>query len=81
MPYQYLSYFIEDDEELKKIQRAYESGEMSTDAMKDAAISELWKFIQPFQERRSNITEEEISIFMDGTRPLRLSTQYDWKER
>lgn len=79
MSHQYLSYFLEDDEELMKIQMAYESSEISNTAVKDAAISEIWKFIQTFQERRANITEEEVSIFMDGNRPLRLATQYNWQ--
>jgi tryptophanyl-tRNA synthetase len=77
--YQYLSYFLEDDGLLEKIHDSYGSGEMSAAELKDLAISELWKFMQIFQERRERITEEEVSIFMDGTRSLRLAERYKWK--
>jgi hypothetical protein len=76
--YQYLSYFLEDDISLKDIHNAYESGQISSKELKDIAISELWKFMQKFQERRAKVTEEEISIFMDGNRALRLSARYNW---
>ena len=78
MSYQYLSYFLEDDVSLKNIHDAYESGQISSKELKDIAISELWKFMQKFQERRAKVTEEDIAIFMDGNRSLRLSSRYNW---
>ena len=81
VPYQYLSYFLEDDDTLQKIHDSYESGEMLTGEIKEISVTELWKFMQTFQERRQKITDEELSIFMDGTRPLRLAARYNWSGR
>jgi tryptophanyl-tRNA synthetase len=76
--YQYLSYFLQDDDELKRIHDAYEAGEMLTGELKKIAINEIWGYVSKFQERRSNITDEEVKMFMDGTRSLRLSARYNW---
>jgi tryptophanyl-tRNA synthetase len=76
--YQYLSYFLEDDEELKKIHDAYESGEMLTGELKKTAIKELWKYVEGFQKRRAQVTEEVLRDFMDGSRKLHLGERYKW---
>jgi len=79
--YQYLSYFLDDDEELKKIHDAYESGEMLTGELKKIAIKEIWGYISRFQERRAKISDEELRVFMDGSRPLRLGARYNWTDK
>ena len=76
--YQYLSYFLQDDDELKRIHDAYETGEMLTGELKKIAINEIWGYVSKFQERRSKITDAELKMFMDGTRSLRLSPRYNW---
>ena len=77
--YQYLSYFLEDDEELQRIHDQYESGEMLTGELKKIVIKELWDSISQFQERRKAITPEILDTFMDGTRSLQLGERYAWK--
>ena len=76
--YQYLSYFLEDDEELKRIHDAYETGQMLTVELKKIAIDEIWRYVSEFQKRRARITDEELRMFMDGTRSLRLGERYNW---
>jgi tryptophanyl-tRNA synthetase len=76
--YQYLSYFLEDDGELKKIHDAYEKGEMLTGELKKIVIAELWEYVRGFQERRAKVTDEVLREFMDGKRPLRLAERYRW---
>jgi hypothetical protein len=76
--YQYLTYFLEDDEELKRIHDAYESGQMLTGELKKLAIKEIGAYVTKFQERRAKISEEELNMFMDGQRPLRLGLRYNW---
>ena len=76
--YQYLSYFLEDDEELKRIHDAYETGQMLTGELKKIAIDEIWRYVSEFQKRRARITDEELRMFMDGTRSLRLGERYNW---
>jgi tryptophanyl-tRNA synthetase len=67
--YQYLTFFMEDDEELEKIRLAYQSGGMLTGEIKAKCISELQAYVKGFQERRSKVTEEVIDEFMK-IRPL-----------
>lgn len=70
--YQYLTFFMEDDEELEKIRVAYESGAMLTGELKALCIKELQVYVAGFQERRSKVTEEVVDEFMK-VRPL------EWK--
>jgi tryptophanyl-tRNA synthetase len=70
--YQYLTFFLEDDEELEKIKVAYQKGELLTGEIKALCIKELEKYVLGFQERRGKVTEETIAHFM-ATRPL------EWK--
>ena len=48
--YQYLSYFLENDDELKKIHDMYEFSEILLSKLKKLAIKELWAYIERFQQ-------------------------------
>ncbi|TGO37148.1 hypothetical protein BHYA_0104g00040 [Botrytis hyacinthi] len=61
--YQYLTFFLEDDEELESIKKAYRSGEMLTGELKARCIQELQKYVKAFQERRAKITDEVVADF------------------
>ena len=76
--YQYLSYFLEDEEELQRIHDTYESGKLLTGELKKIVIKEIWGYVSKFQERRAKISDEELRIFMDGNRSLRLGARYNW---
>jgi tryptophanyl-tRNA synthetase len=79
--YQYLSYFLDDDEELQRIHDEYESGRMLTGELKKIAIQEIWNYVSKFQARRASITKSELRMFMDGSRPLRLNPRYNWENK
>ncbi|EAW11627.1 tryptophan--tRNA ligase WRS1 [Aspergillus clavatus NRRL 1] len=70
--FQYLTFFLEDDEELERIRVAYEKGEMLTGEVKQKCIAELQTYVQSFQERRTKVTDEIVAEFM---RPRAL----EWK--
>ncbi|EAL87261.1 hypothetical protein LV164_004085 [Aspergillus fumigatus] len=72
VPFQYLTFFMEDDEELERIRVAYEKGEMLTGEVKQKCIAELQAYVQAFQERRAQVTDEIVAEFM---RPRSL----EWK--
>lgn len=72
VPFQYLTFFLEDDDELERIRVAYEKGEMLTGEIKQRCIAELQKYVQGFQERRAKVTDEIRQEFM-RPRPL------EWK--
>ncbi|KAL6252391.1 tryptophan--tRNA ligase [Rhinocladiella similis] len=58
VPFQYLTFFLEDDEELARIKKAYESGEMMTGEIKQICIKYLQEYVAGFQVRRKAVTDE-----------------------
>ena len=69
IPFQYLRFFLEDDEELERIRVAYEKGEMESGDMKAACTKELQTYVAAFKERRKAVTDEVRDEFL---RPRRL---------
>ncbi|KAJ2908591.1 tryptophan--tRNA ligase, partial [Coemansia aciculifera] len=69
VPYQYLTYFVEDDQELAKLAEGYTKGEISSGEMKMRCIQELQAFIGSFQEREKAITEADVQDFMNPDYP------------
>ncbi len=67
--FQYLTFFLEDDDELERIRVAYEKGEMLTGELKAICVNELQTFVRGFQERRKMVTDEVRDEFM---RPRKL---------
>ncbi|EPS30063.1 Tryptophan--tRNA ligase, cytoplasmic [Penicillium oxalicum] len=72
VPFQYLTFFLEDDAELERIRVAYEKGEMLTGELKNLCIAELQTYVKGFQDRRAHVTDEVLAEFM-RPRPL------EWK--
>jgi hypothetical protein len=64
--------------ELQRIHDAYESGEMLTGELKKIAIKEIGAYVSIFQGRRAKISDEELNMFMDEHRSLRLGRRYNW---
>lgn len=62
--YQYLTYFLDDDAELEKLNRDYRSGELLTGEMKKRCISLLQGYVAAFQQRRAKVTEEMKTRYM-----------------
>ncbi|OLN81023.1 Tryptophan-tRNA ligase, cytoplasmic [Colletotrichum chlorophyti] len=67
--YQYLRFFLEDDEELAKIREDYRTGQMLTGEIKKRCADELAKYCTAFQERRAKVTDETVNLYM-SKRPL-----------
>jgi len=70
VPFQYLTFFLESDEELEEIRKNYVVGELMTGELKAKCIAVLQEFVVGFQERRKKVTDEIVNEFMDGKRPL-----------
>ncbi|KZP23569.1 tryptophanyl-tRNA synthetase [Athelia psychrophila] len=68
--YQYLTFFLEDDAELKTLGEEYRAGTLLTGQLKAKCIGLLQEFVKSFQERKAKVTEEEINAFMDSTRKI-----------
>ncbi|KAJ5266853.1 Tryptophan--tRNA ligase cytoplasmic [Penicillium angulare] len=69
VPFQYLTFFLEDDEELERIRVSYEKGEMMTGELKKRCIEELQAYVLGFQDRRGKVTDEIVAEYMRA-RPL-----------
>lgn len=69
VPYQYLSFFLEDDDELARIKDDYESGRMMTGEIKAICIKYLQEFVAEFQKRRKEVTEQVRQDFF-SRKPL-----------
>lgn len=62
--YQYLTFFLEDDEKLEQIRKDYSSGALLTGELKKILIDVLTPLVQQHQERRSKITDEILKQYM-----------------
>jgi len=71
--YQYLSFFLEDDDKLESIRRAYSSGEMLTGELKKELIMILQRIVAEHKERRKAIMDD---IVLDYMKPRKLNFSY-----
>lgn len=67
--YCYLSYLLDDEEELKKIGTEYKAGRMLTGEVKARLIKLLTEMCQHHQKKRAEVTDELVRHFCDPTRP------------
>lgn len=71
--YQYLTFFLEDDEELAKIRADYTSGALLTGHLKKRLIDIVQKIVADHQAVRSTVTEELVRQYME---PRKLKYDY-----
>lgn len=64
VPFQYLTYFLESDEELARIEAAYRKGEILTGELKKMCIELLQEHIGDFQKLRAEVDDETVEKFM-----------------
>ncbi|RZF34171.1 hypothetical protein LSTR_LSTR003581 [Laodelphax striatellus] len=62
--YQYLRFFMEDDEQLEKIKKDYESGALLTGELKKILVETLQPIIAEHQKRRAEITDDVVKQYM-----------------
>ncbi|CAM9839721.1 unnamed protein product, partial [Phaeothamnion confervicola] len=67
--YQYLRFFLEDDDRLAAIGADYAAGRMTTGEVKKVLIEELTAMVTEHQRRRAEVTDETLRRFME-VRPL-----------
>lgn len=69
VPFQYLTFFMEDDARLAEIKDQYGRGEMLTGQVKKELITLLQDFVAEHQRKRAEVTEEVVDEFM-RVRPM-----------
>lgn len=67
--YNYLKYFLEDDDKLEQIRKDYTDGKMLTGEIKKEIIAVLQDIIKKHQHARQSITDQVLAQFMTP-RPL-----------
>jgi len=71
IPYQYLTFFLEDDARLEEIREEYSTGKMLTGEIKKLLIEVLQPIVAGHIERRKQVTDETVKQFMTP-RPLNI---------
>uniref|UniRef100_A0A7S1XAY3 Tryptophan--tRNA ligase, cytoplasmic n=1 Tax=Compsopogon caeruleus TaxID=31354 RepID=A0A7S1XAY3_9RHOD len=66
--YRYLTFFLEDDDELARIREAYASGNMLSGEIKAELIRVLQPLVAQHQERRAQVTDDVLAQFMNPKR-------------
>uniref|UniRef100_A0A915DYH1 Tryptophan--tRNA ligase, cytoplasmic n=1 Tax=Ditylenchus dipsaci TaxID=166011 RepID=A0A915DYH1_9BILA len=61
--FQFLRFFLDDDDELEQIRQKYSTGEMLTGELKKITIGVVQKLVSEFQERREKVTDETVAEF------------------
>lgn len=65
VPFQYLRYFLEDDDELERLESEYKAGSLGSGTMKKRCIEVVQAFVKEYQEKRALVTDEFVKRFMD----------------
>ncbi|KAH9948118.1 tryptophanyl-tRNA synthetase [Amylocystis lapponica] len=68
--YQYLGFFMEDDDEWAAMGEEYRAGRLLTGQLKAKCIQYLQDFVKGFQERKAKITDAELDAYMDPNRKI-----------
>ncbi|KAK1421050.1 hypothetical protein QVD17_23113 [Tagetes erecta] len=69
IPFKYLSFFLEDDDELEHIRKEYGSGRMLTGEIKKRLTDVLTEIVERHRAARAEVTDEMVDAFM-AVRPL-----------
>ncbi|XP_022332328.2 tryptophan--tRNA ligase, cytoplasmic-like [Crassostrea virginica] len=62
--FQYLTFFMEDDDRLEEIKKTYSSGELLTGFLKKELIEILQKLVGEHRQRRADLTDDVVRQFM-----------------
>lgn len=69
VPIQWLSFFLDDDDEYRRICEQYAAGRMMTGEVKGILVNVLWQIISAHQQARTKVTNDDIAAFC-SVRPM-----------
>ena len=64
VPFQYLTFFLEDDERLEEIRVKYGKGELLSGEVKAELIQVMQQFTKGMQDARAKVTQADVEYFM-----------------
>ncbi|ODV78249.1 cytoplasmic tryptophanyl-tRNA synthetase [Suhomyces tanzawaensis NRRL Y-17324] len=62
--YQYMTFFVHDDEKLKTLYDGYKKGEVLSGEMKKECIDVVQKYVKDYQEKRAKVDDKTVDSFM-----------------
>ncbi|CAD25963.1 TRYPTOPHANYL tRNA SYNTHETASE [Encephalitozoon cuniculi GB-M1] len=65
VPFEYLKYFLDDDQELEKYRSGYIKGEITSKEMKEKCVVVIQEFVSRYQESRKRVTDDDLRAFID----------------
>ena len=68
--FQYLTFFVDNDEEIETLAKDYRAGRLLTGELKKRCIQELQRVVAEFQERKAKVSDDVIRQFMDASRKI-----------
>lgn len=75
--YQYLTYFLDDDNELKQIAEKYSAGDMTSGDLKNITANKIAEVITEHQHNKAAITDDDLAEFFNPSRVLDIGGCYD----
>uniref|UniRef100_A0A915E7U0 Uncharacterized protein n=1 Tax=Ditylenchus dipsaci TaxID=166011 RepID=A0A915E7U0_9BILA len=63
IPYNFLRFFLDDDEQLEDIKKQYSSGKLLTSELKKITIDLLSNIVAELQTRRKEVSDETVTQF------------------
>lgn len=78
--YQFLRFFLEDDDELARIGEEYSSGRMMTGEVKALCADVIQQFVTDYQEKRKQVTDEDVELFCSTRKINGISSKLPPKE-
>ena len=76
MPYQYLTFFLEDDEQLEDIRVRYAKGELLSGEVKNTLIQVMQAFVKQLQDERKKVSEADVKYFMSIRKIEKMPTKW-----
>jgi len=61
--FQFLRFFLDDDEELERVRKDYTSGALLSGELKAKAIDVVQRIVAEVQQRREALTDDDVALF------------------
>lgn len=74
--YQYLTYFLEDDDKLYEVAQKYSNGEMTSGEIKQLTAKIIADIIEEHQKIKNSLTADDVKEFFDASRTLDIGGCY-----
>ncbi|VBB19019.1 tryptophanyl-tRNA synthetase [Yasminevirus sp. GU-2018] len=75
--YQYLMFFLDDDEKLREIARTYTAGTLGSGQLKEFTANIISNVISEHQRAKKDVTDSVVKLYFDWSRTLNIGGCFD----